>query len=519
MPPSADRPAISDDLRALLEASPNAIVAVDEQGRIVYANPRVSTTFGYAPVELLGSPVERLVPDELGATHRRHHAGFMASPSARPMGIGLDLAGRRQDGSAVPVEISLVPLDTSAGRLVFATIVDITARTSLEAQLRQAQKMESVGRLAGGIAHDFNNMLFAIRSYTDILAEDIDATPPPDPASLRSTIAGIDKAAEQAQQLTAQLLAFSRQQLVQPADVEIRRAVTAIEPMLRRLIGEDIRLKLALDPAAAWVRIDPTQFDQALVNLVVNARDAMPDGGTLQIETHGVRVRPDHPAPDADIPQGDYVEIAVGDTGIGMDADTLQRVFEPFFTTKPVGQGTGLGLALVYGVVTQASGHVTVDSEPGVGTTFRLYLPRARAEGEQSDVVETRRTETGRGRVLVVEDEPFVRDAARLVLERAGFQVRALGDPREALALLERPGERIDVLVTDVVMPDLSGRDLAERALALRPELGIILLSGYTPDSANVADLVARGARFASKPVAPRDLVALVTGALPDPAR
>jgi PAS domain S-box-containing protein len=510
-----DQPRISDDLRALLEASPNAIVAVDADGRIVYANPRVATTFGYAPDEIVGNVVDMLVPSDLADLHKRHRSSFMAQPSARPMGIGLDLAGRRRDGSAVPVEISLVPLDTAGGRLVFATIVDITARKSLEAQLAQAQKMESVGRLAGGIAHDFNNMLFAIRSFTDMLAEDIDASPVVDPSVLRASIEGIDHAADQAAQLTAQLLAFSRQQVIQPTTVDVREIVASIEPMLRRLIGEQVRLRLALGDAPLPVKVDPNQLHQVLVNLVVNARDAMPDGGAIAIEASRVQISADDAREHDVIPPGAYALLAVSDTGIGMDEATRRRVFEPFFTTKAVGKGTGLGLALVYGVVTQAAGHITVESEVGVGTTFRIFLPEAAAE-TSAVAEEDGRPHAGRGRILLVEDERYVREAATLVLERAGFSVSSTGDPMAALATIEAVDESLDVLVTDVVMPDLSGRELAERAMTVRPGMGIVLLSGYTPETSDVADLVERGAQFASKPLSARNLVALVASAVPD---
>jgi len=289
--PTPDAVPTLPELGALpvLEASPNAIIGVDARGRIAYANPQVAATFGWERDDLIGEPIERLIPDALAERHLGHRSGFLRQPVARPMGIGLDLAGRRRDGTAFPVEISLAPVHTERGLYVFATIVDITARKALEGQLLQAQKMESVGRLAGGIAHDFNNMLFAIRGYADLLLEDIDgaAGRPLDPEDLRQSVVTIGTAADKAAALTAQLLAFSRQQVVRPIVVDLAESVRSLEPMLHRLIGEDVRLVLAAGRATGKIRADTAQLDQILVNLVVNARDAMPQGGSITIETGG----------------------------------------------------------------------------------------------------------------------------------------------------------------------------------------------------------------------------------------
>jgi PAS domain S-box-containing protein len=508
---------ISDDLHALLDGAPDAVIAVDETGRIAYANARVAATFGISGEELLGQPVERLLPERFAAVHVGHRDGYLARPMARPMGIGLDLAGRHHDGHEFPVEISLAPLDTADGRLVFATVVDISARKSLELQLLQAQKMESVGRLAGGIAHDFNNMLFAVRSYTDMLADDIraaaegrlDPLDPLDPLDLLPGLEGIVSATEQAAALTGQLLAFSRQQVLRPEVREINAAVRHVEPMLRRLIGEHVRLVIDLDAETGSARLDASQLDQVLMNLVVNARDAMPDGGTVTVASRNAVFDEAYAVEHFEVRPGAYVMLSVTDTGQGMDRETRQHVFEPFFTTKDAGKGTGLGLATVFGIVRQAGGHIWLYSEPGLGTTFKLYFPRVTTdEGERRPTERIR--EARRGSVLLVEDEVTVRDAARLVMQRAGFTVLAPDDPREALELLEARVAPIDALVTDVVMPGLSGRELARRAMVARPGLGIVLLSGYTPETTDIADLLERGARYASKPIPPRDLVALV---------
>jgi two-component system cell cycle sensor histidine kinase/response regulator CckA len=511
---------ISDDLHALLDASPDAVIAVDAAGRIAYVNARVADTFGFSGEQLLGEPVERLLPERLASVHVGHRDGFLARPAARPMGIGLNLMGRHADGHEFPVEISLAPLESGGGRLVFATVVDITARESLERQLLQAQKMESVGRLAGGIAHDFNNMLFAVRSYADMLADDLRAVSlgSVDALDLMPVVAGIVTATDQAAALTGQLLAFSRQQVLRPEVREVNEAVRHVEPMLRRLIGEHVRLVLDLDPETGSARLDASQFDQVLMNLVVNARDAMPDGGDVTIASRNTVFDEPYAVEHFEVQPGAYVMLSVSDTGQGMDRETRQHVFEPFFTTKDAGKGTGLGLATVFGIVRQAGGHIWLYSEPGLGTTFKLYFPRVEADASIERRPSERPSVERRGTILLMEDEATVRDAARLVLQRAGFTVLAPQDPREALELVEARLAPIDVLVTDVVMPGLSGRELARRAMIARPTLGVVLLSGYTPETTDVADLLERGARYASKPIPPRDLVQLVESVVPHPA-
>jgi CheY-like chemotaxis protein len=380
--------------------------------------------------------------------------------------------------------------------------------------------MESVGRLAGGIAHDFNNMLFAVRSYADLLADDLRAVSrgTVDPLDLMPIVEGIVTATDQATALTGQLLAFSRQQVLRPEVREVNAAVHHVEPMLRRLIGEHVRLVLDLDPETGTARLDASQLDQVLMNLVVNARDAMPGGGTVTIASRNAAFDEPYAVEHFEVQPGAYVMLSVSDTGQGMDRETRQHVFEPFFTTKDAGKGTGLGLATVFGIVRQAGGHIWLYSEPGLGTTFKLYFPRVEVDASLERRPSERARDERRGTILLVEDEATVRDAARLVLQRAGFTVLAPDDPREALELLEARLAPIDALVTDVVMPGLSGRELARRAMIARPGLGVVLLSGYTPETTDVADLLERGARYASKPIPPRDLVQLVESVVAHPA-
>jgi len=504
---------------AVLDASPNAIVAVDSHGRIRYVNPGVTRTFGYAAGELLGRPVEVLLPARVAAGHIAHREGFVAHPVARPMGIALDLSGRRRDGTEFPVEISLSPLETPTGLQVFATIVDITARKTAEAQLLQAQKLESIGRLAGGIAHDFNNMLFAIRGYAEMLEEDL---APERRAELDldlalSNAAAITGVVERATLLTTQLLAFGRRGQMTPRVIDLNEATTALVPMLRRLIGEQVQLSLARDGGAGRVRVDPGQLDQILVNLIVNARDAMPDGGRVTIASGNVIFDEPYALEHFDVQPGAYVMLAVSDTGTGMDRETRARIFEPFFTTKEQGKGTGLGLATIYGIVRQAGGHIWLYSEPGQGSTFKLYLPRvdAPATDEEAPPAGGR---ASRGTVLVVEDEPAVRDMTIQVLKRAGWTVVAVSSGTEALTLVDTRAEPFDAIVSDVVMPGMTGIVLAERVLDRHPGMRVVLLSGYTAETLDLERIVKRGVRFVPKPLSGRQLLAaLVEGSSAPP--
>jgi PAS domain S-box-containing protein len=495
--------------RAVLEASPNAIVGIDESGTIVYANPQVAATFGSPAIDLIGQPIEMLLPSRVWERHAEHRTKFMRNPTARPMGIGLDLAGRRANGSEFPVEISLSPVRTADGILAFATIVDITARKTLQQELLQSQKMESVGRLAGGIAHDFNNMLSAISGHADILMADLSAAGPAIATSdIHGSIAAIQDAALRAASLTAQLLAFSRQTIVKPSVLDLRAVVGGLEPMLRRLIGERVTMTLALDDDTGTFRGDPGQVDQILVNLVVNARDAIPAGGAIVIESGSRTIVAGDELEHFDVPPGDYVVLAVSDNGSGMDAETREHIFEPFFTTKAIGKGTGLGLATIYGIVHQAGGHIWVYSEPGMGTTFKLFFPRVDGVPEAPSRPAARPRAAVSGRILVAEDDSAVREVLVRLISRAGYTVVSAADGGEALDLIEH--NPIDVLVTDVVMPTMTGPELARAVLSRHPGVGVILVSGYTAESLELAELMRRGAQFVGKPFSSSDLLSAV---------
>jgi two-component system cell cycle sensor histidine kinase/response regulator CckA len=499
----------------ILDAAPNAVVGVDANGRIMYANPLTEATFGFNREELLGRPIEALMPADARNRHLAFREGFLSAPSARPMGIGMYLSAQRRDGSQFPVEISLAPIRLEGKQVIFATVIDITARKAAEDQLLQARKLESLGRLAGGIAHDFNNMLFAIRGHAEMLKQDLSADNRAafDFETSMHGVEAIRLAAEGATKLTSQLLAFARQQVVRPEILDVNQAIEAMQPMIRRLINADIQLTHRLDPSTGLIRTDPGQLDQILVNLIVNARDAMPHGGTITIETGNIKVDEPYAADLLDVTPGPYVLIAVSDTGSGMDRATREHVFEPFFTTKAPGKGTGLGLATIHGIVKQAGGHIWLYSEPGLGTTFKICFPRMDAQQTVAPADPLPAPAVGVGTVLVVEDEPSVRETTTELLKRAGYRVLAVVDGAQAIIAVENATESIDVIVSDVVMPTMSGIALSEHMMDRHPEIGLVLLSGYTAGMLEIERIIARGAIFVSKPVTSDALILAIQAA------
>jgi PAS domain S-box-containing protein len=381
--------------------------------------------------------------------------------------------------------------------IVIIHLEDVTLRHQLEEQLRQAQKMEAVGRLAGGVAHDFNNVLSVILSYTELLLEQLNESDP-----MRTDLEEINKAGHRAVGITRQLLAFSRKQLLQPRQLDLDHTLRSLGAMLRRLIGEDIELTLSTGSSPTKVYADPGQIEQVIMNLVINARDAMPKGGKLTIETSNVLLDETYVGNHFGVTAGAYVMLAVTDNGHGMDAETKAQIFEPFFTTKPVGKGTGLGLAMVFGIVHQSGGNIWVYSEPGLGTSFKIYLPQA-TRSETTDRLPLSKAPPARGHetILLVEDDPAVRRLACTILRRAGYTVLDAENGGEALMMADQYAERIDLLLTDVVMPRMSGRELVEQISRSRDALKVIYMSGYTDDAIVHHGVIESGVPFLQKPI------------------
>ncbi len=486
--------------RSLVDGVRDVIFALSPGGEVTSLNPAFEEMTGFPPAEWVGRPFEAFVhPDDVP--------------------LALDLFGRVLQGEPRPTiqfriltragTYRVAEFSATAqlrdGRLtgILGIGRDVTERLGLEQQLRQAQKMEAVGRLAGGIAHDFNNILTAITGHADLLLEDLGHHDP-----RRADVDEIRRSAERAAGLTRQLLAFSRQQVLQPKVVDLNALVLDMDKLLRRLIGEDVELATVLDPTLGRVTADPGQLEQVIVNLAVNARDAMPQGGKLTLETRNIDLDSSYTLEHSLVKPGPYVQLTVSDSGIGMDEETQAHAFEPFFTTKPRGQGTGLGLAMVYGTVKQSGGFIWVYSEPGRGATFKIYLPRVDAPVESAaPPAPVERPPRGSETVLLAEDEPAVRAIARQALERQGYTVLAAPSGADALALAAQHGATIHLLLTDVVMPGISGRDLADRLTAQRPGIRVLYISGYTDNAIVRHGMLEPGLAYLQKPFRPDALV------------
>jgi two-component system cell cycle sensor histidine kinase/response regulator CckA len=616
-----DRKRIEERLRRLLDSAPDAMVIAGNDGRIVLVNTQTEKLFGYNREELLGQPVEVLVPERFWNRHRTHRNNYMVNSQARAMGAGNELYGLKKDGTEFPVEISLSPQQTDEGVLVSSTIRDITERKrvddalrqseanframiegtygvyratpegkllvvndalvkmlgyesaeellamnlatdvfekgkytplmfdqpgtrkqfakieanwkqkdgkiipveisgravrddagnvlyfeviaenvshvrGVEQRLRHVQMMEAIGRLAGGIAHDFNNVLGVIVAYSDMLVEKLE-----DNAELSPLAASITKAVERGGTLTRQLLAFSRQQVLEPHVISFFEHLIGIKEMLTRVIGEDIRLEILPGNAKLRVKVDPTQLEQVIMNLVVNARDAMPDGGRLTIETSEIDIDDEYCSRNPEARPGRHAMMAVSDSGCGMSPEVLSRIFEPFFTTKEQGKGTGLGLATIYGIVKQSGGHISAYSEVGRGTTFKVYLPATQEEIDKPEVPSQEKVAPrGEETILIVEDEESLRGVTQKFLSDKGYQVIVAEDFQKALEASENDPRHIDLLMTDVVLPGSSGPKLADRLATTRPEMKVLFVSGYTADALVHGDLHRADFAFLSKP-------------------
>jgi PAS domain S-box-containing protein len=515
-----ERRAVERKFEQFLEFAPDAIVGVASSGSIALVNRQAESLFGYGRDELIGKAIETLVPQRFHDVHPGHRTGYFKEPRTRPMGTGAELFAVRKDGTEFPAEISLSSIETENGILATAAVRDVSDRAesererALQAQLAQSGRLESVGQLAGGIAHDFNNILGVIMNYAEFVGDEL----PPDSQASKD-VEEIRRAAERAAALTRQLLIFSRREVVKPELLYLRDVVTELENLLRRSLGERVELVIRFGEDRCAFEADPGQIEQVLVNLAVNARDAMPDGGRLVIEVDKAELDEEYAYTHPDIEPGTYVRLKVSDTGTGMSKETIQRAYEPFFTTKQKGEGTGLGLATVYGIVTGANGRIDLYSEPGVGTTVKIHFPASGAvpTAGKSQVKER---PAGNGEViLIVEDEPDVRRMAERILGKNGYAVIGSDGGESALDVCRQAGQPIHLLLTDVVMPGMLGTELVEQVRAIRPELGVIFMSGYSHEVLAPDALAEQGsAAFIEKPFNAGELLQAVRGLLDDAA-
>ncbi|MBI2829304.1 MAG: PAS domain S-box protein [Acidobacteria bacterium] len=486
--------------RSLAETASDAIISADRSGTIVFWNGAAESMFGYGEQEAVGERLHFLMREQYRAMCQAELEHVRPAAQSHLAGRTVELHGLRKDGTEFPIEISLAAWKKSDETFYTAIIRDTTARKGFEEQLRQSQKMEAVGQLAGGIAHDFNNLLTAILGYSELLLEKLGETHP-----LFEDVAEIRKAGERGAALTQQILAFGRKQTVLPRVLDLNTVVTRGEKLLRRVIGEDIAIRMRLGHGLGRVKADPVQIEEIVLNLAVNARDAMPQGGTLTIATASVVLDSEFVRRHFGSEPGRHVSITVQDTGCGMTPNVLTHIFEPFFTTKGPDKGTGLGLSTVYGIVKQSDGYITVESTPGIGTTVTTYWPAVDDPIESAGAVPRsvnglKGTET----ILLVEDETGVRDLIQRVLEGCGYTVLQARDAGDAIAIEETHRGPIHLLLSDIIMPGLNGPDLAQRIVRRRPAIKVLYASGF----ANRIDLgsLSRSASFIQKPFTPEIL-------------
>jgi PAS domain S-box-containing protein len=483
--------------RSLIESSMDIVAIFDSDGLLSFVSPSAESITGYPREELHATNIATLVHPEDQPGFRAEIARLMREPDAAAIGVVARIV--RKDGSVRSLEANMRNLLENAAIKGFVVNArDVTERRQLEDKLLQAQKMEAIGRLAGGVAHDFNNLLTVVIGYSDTIAVSEGL-----PDEVREYVDEIEKAAKRAAELTQQLLAYSRKQVLQPSTIDFNSLLAGMSRMLERLIGEDVRIVLRTAEDLMSVRADPSQISQVIMNLAANARDAMPTGGTIVFETGNVFLDDDYCLRYPELVPGEYAMLAVIDTGCGMTEEVRNLVFDPFFTTKGLGKGTGLGLATVYGIVKQSSGHITVQSDVGKGSTFRIYLP---VTSEKTDLaegsVEDKSIPSGVGRVLVVEDEEPLRRMICLILGQAGYLVEAAGNAEEAVPLaLGLDG--IDLLVSDVILPGENGREMAETILRLHPDMKVLFISGYTESVVGQKGALLGGVSFLQKPFSP----------------
>ena len=490
--------------KTLIESATDAIVGIDSQGMVNVWNKSAEKMFGYSKDEIIGKPVhETITPTDLRENANNGFAKFQKSGKGPAIGTTVEVNGLHKSGAEFPIELSLSSIETRDGWEATAFIRDVSSRKKLEEELHHAQKMESIGRLTGGIAHDFNNVLSVIIGYSELMLNKMNK----DEQLYKYTSTILDSA-NFAASLTAQLLTFSRKQIINPIPVNVNQVINNIQKMLKRVIGEDIELKTFLDEPLPIIKIDKSQLDQIILNLAVNAKDAMPEGGKLTIETAVKSIDNFYVKNHITGKTGDYVTISISDNGHGINPEVKEKIFEPFFTTKKIGEGTGLGLSTVYGIVKQNNGFIWVYSEPGIGTTFKIYFPiisekmeiKEKTDKIKSSVVEE-------GTILVVEDEPNVRELIVEMLDMTNYTVIETGDVDEALEIMRKNGAHIDLLITDVIMPKLNGKSLAEQCKKINDNLHILYMSGYTENAIVHHGVLEEGLYFVQKPFTMQTLI------------
>jgi PAS domain S-box-containing protein len=500
-------------LTTAIEQAAEMVVITDTEGAIQYVNPAFEQVTGYSRQEVIGQNPRIL---NSGRQNAAFYRALWATIASGEVWRGR-FVNRKKDSSLYTAEATISPVrdETNVVTSYVAVKRDVTDEIELEERYRQAQKMEAIGRLAGGVAHDFNNLLTVIQGYTDLALAQLERDHP-----VSTDLSEIARAAAQASALTAQLLTFSRHQALEPSLIDLNELVKNATKMLRRLIGEDIELHLVAHPTLGRVLADAAQIEQVIMNLAVNARDAMPRGGTLTFETHNISLDKAYAEVHPGVNPGAYVQLAVSDTGTGMTKEVQAHLFEPFFTTKAEGKGTGLGLATVWGIVEQSEGHIEVYSELGIGTTVKVYLPRVDAAIKDTELEMDRKAlPRGNETVLLVEDEEPVRELAGIALQKQGYTVLSAGHPNQALLLGKQYAEAIHLLVTDVVMPSLGGRELAERLRQSCPEMLVLYISGYSNDAIAQHGVLAPGITLLPKPFTPAALAHKVREVLDGPNR
>lgn len=497
-------------LEALLQSAATAILTIDAAGAIESVNPATARMFGYEEAELIGQNVKILMPDPYRAEHDQYLTNYLTTGVKKIIGIGREVTGRRKDGTIFPIHLAVSEFSVDEERYFTGIIHDLSDRKHVEEALKESerrlaesQKMEAIGQLTGGIAHDFNNLLTIITGNLELVLDQLEHD------DLRRLVKKAQDASELGAQLTQQLLGFSRRLPQNVQTVQLNELLLSVTEMLRRTLGEHVSLSSSFTPDLWETEADPSQFQNAIVNLAVNARDAMPQGGRLIVETRNAHLDAGQLGPHLDVKPGHYVQLSISDTGAGMTPEVRERAFEPFFTTKDKGRGTGLGLAMVYGFIKQSGGHITIYSEQGHGTTFNLYLPRTgiTVPPGVTPAAGGAATPPPLGVVLVVEDDPGVRELTVTRLKAIGYEVLEAVDGRKAVEVLAGD-ERVDLVLTDLVMPGgLSGRDVAVKAGEIRPGIKILLTSGYADDVLLDDDPALAQLNILRKPYRQADLV------------